>query len=274
MKDTVPETTLEACESLLTEHRQTESLIAQLETQLQLLQQPSVPEEVYAALDNAAKAFTTDLDRHFACEEQCLFPVLSRYAPMVLMELEHENLLDLRSQLISAIGQCCPEDIQTAGKSFIKELQDHIGREEFGIFPIAEQRLSLEEKNKVIQSMTDLRGQMSHQPPSLSAKVGRGFEPISLIKPLPEGREVFLEKVAQYENLTLKAMGLLAGHQLKHWSPQRLYMICLEGKVRFESLEQDRFLLPGEGVIVDPRLEFTLYADETSHLLFLNQDIE
>ncbi len=60
-----------------------ENLLARLEDALNSGQ----PESIREALTRIG----FEMDVHFACEEQALFPAVTPYHPMILMEAEHEN---------------------------------------------------------------------------------------------------------------------------------------------------------------------------------------
>lgn len=153
-----------ACASLTDEHRKAEALLQVLESQLRSLQSEEkiASSERLAMVQDTLDALTQEMDVHFACEEQGLFPVLSRYHPMVLMEVEHEEIIAWRDRLNEQLqkaedGDVSIESICRAGLRFIEELHNHIAREDVGIFPMAERDLSLQEKQAVIQSMETLR---------------------------------------------------------------------------------------------------------------------
>lgn len=84
---------------------------------------------------------------------------------MVLMEAEHEELMALRRDLMSVMGQVTLTDgdisrLQAIGARFINDMLDHIGREDAGIFPTCERALSNDEKRDVIEGMAKLRNKL------------------------------------------------------------------------------------------------------------------
>lgn len=151
---------LEVCESLIREHRAMEVLLEQLEYGLQNIACDS-PASKKAVLTTMLR-IEPEMNTHFACEEQALFPGVSPYHPMGLMEVEHVELLALRDSLLALLRQqelsaADVSRVQEIGNQFISEMLDHIGREDAGIFPTCEQALSDDEKQVIIAEMDRIR---------------------------------------------------------------------------------------------------------------------
>ena len=92
---------LQVCESLIREHRQMETMLSQLEQSLSGLSHQGA--DPVNAMRAVMAQVVPEMNTHFACEEQVLFPAVSPYHPMVLMEVEHEELMALRQQLLDLL---------------------------------------------------------------------------------------------------------------------------------------------------------------------------
>src|SRR5690348_12779816 len=111
-------------ELLLADHRRTEALLTQLAHCLQT-------GESLEAIQALFKTLSDELDCHFACEEHGLFPVLSLYKTMILMEVEHDDLLRSREGfqqclLASLEAQSYASDLLSTFQTFQEMLQRHI----------------------------------------------------------------------------------------------------------------------------------------------------
>lgn len=107
------------------------------------------------------KQFAAELERHSMKEETILFPLLKRvlgtaYGPIEIMELEHENIrMNLRTfadkseNLLMSDKQDLTELLLILQKD-LEIMQQHFYKEEHAIFPMAEQLLNEDEKEKMI----------------------------------------------------------------------------------------------------------------------------
>jgi len=119
------------------------------------------------SISSIMKRIAPEMDTHFACEERALFPAVSPYHPMDLMEAEHESLMSLRESLFKSLRleafseQQWTEqqwfDLKATATRFINEMLDHIGREDAGIFPACERALTADQKQRVIAEMELIR---------------------------------------------------------------------------------------------------------------------
>jgi hemerythrin-like domain-containing protein/quercetin dioxygenase-like cupin family protein len=265
--------TLEVCESLIREHRQMEALLAEFKTALVRLD-GNEPERV-AAFQTLLGRIETEMNTHFACEEEALFPAVSPYHPMVLMEAEHEELIGLRDELLErtprliATGEGLPE-IQATGNRLIQELLDHIVREDGGIFPACERALSEAEKQGVVSGMNQIR-QAARLTPTHSIqrpeRVSHTFR-ADLSKPLE--RSLFSAKLFEQPHLEIKHLTIRAGESLPaHWSPKTLVLVCMQGQGTARVGAEAVALEPGVGLVMSPRLQHTVQAQTDCHLLLL-----
>lgn len=148
---------LQVCLSLLEEHRQMEALLEKLDGLL-----AGLPETL-AETREMVERIAGEMDLHFACEEEVLFPEVSPYHPMDLMEAEHVELMALRDRILAFSRQPGPPDaeavagLRAAASQLVQELLDHIGREDAGIFPACERCLPPHKKRSVVEGMQALR---------------------------------------------------------------------------------------------------------------------
>jgi len=259
---------LQACESLIQEHRQMEQWLDGLGKALSR----GELEPVRVALAQ----IEPEMNTHFACEEQILFPAVSPYHPMVLMEVEHENLLALRAQLkerlkqTEEIGTEILSVIQEIGNRFISDMLDHIGREDAGIFPTCEQALSDDEKASVISGMERLRQAARHTPVSPPGPPVRTFKTLKVDLQSTIQRPVFSERLLDQDGLEIKHLVIGAGQSLpSHWSPQQITLVCLSGEGIFTANQQQIDLQSGVSIVLSPQLLHGIQAQSDCHLLLL-----
>lgn len=264
---------LQACESLIREHRQMETMLSQLEQGLSgLSNQGADPvDAVRAVMDQ----IVPEMNTHFACEEQVLFPAVSPYHPMVLMEVEHEELMALRQQLLDLLGKkaISTEDasqLQTMGTRFISEMLDHIGREDGGVFPTCERALSDDEKQSVIAGMAELRAKAEQKPTPAIVRPERSFETQQIDLSTPAQRAVFSERLVDADGMEIKHLVIQAGKNIpEHWAPKQGTLICLQGQGVFQADNREVQLLPGTTILMSPQLRHAVQADTDCHLLLI-----
>ncbi len=271
---------LQACELLLKDHRRNEELLAELgrhlaEIDAKTPMSPGLRSRIKATLDE----IHSDLNTHFACEEQVLFPALERVQhPMVLMEVEHEELMNLLHQLEKLFpategdSRSNPEFVKTAEK-LTKELLEHIAREDGGIFPMAERDLADEDKQAVIDGMQAIRKKAEREPiPEISRKEPQ-FRVVRLDTDTMPERGLVVEKLFEDGNRQLKHMVLRAGEALKaHWAPRPVLLFAVTGRCVWEGSGRNVTLEPGQGVMMDARLNHALRAESDTHLLLVYFD--
>lgn len=263
-------------ESLLKEHRQMEVLLEQLGTALELLK--AQPLSSLPQLRSVMETIEQEINIHFACEEQALFPAVAPYHSMVLMEVEHEELIALRDRLLELMRQepqpQRQEEIQALGPQFISEMLDHIGREDAGIFPTCEQSLNDTEKAAVIEKMNRIRAEAAH---TQTASITRETKSFTVLQPDLEtaaARSLFSERLFEENGAEIKHLVIQAGQSLPaHWSPKAITLICLKGQGSFsaESTEsnQQTPLQAGTTIVMTPQLRHAIQAESDCHLLLL-----
>jgi len=268
---------IDCCELLIAEHRRTEDLLARLEDLLRGLamagRAPGIADwvTVHAAYDTLAQ----DLHRHYALEEKALFPVLSQYRTMMLMEVEHEDLLALQNAFAEQLERTEQSEPQAElpdalglllGKfeAFKTRLLAHIVEEERGIFPLANEMLEPEEKLKVMRLTNDLvesKSRMAYDllrpTPTFSVKKAN----LSESTPRPMDYQTLFER----DHSIVQTLRLHAGQQQAfHWAGQTQIMLVLQGELRFEAQcaegKKTHLLGVGDTLTLDSRLMFSLAA--------------
>lgn len=260
------------CESLVQDHRKVETLLDALTQSLTLL---SLDKNTINTSKNCLDAIETEMNTHFACEELCLFPAVSPYHSMVLMEAEHEMLIELRQLLYKYLNNAITSNdeitkIQDTGRQFVSDMLDHIGREEAGIFPACEQSLSETEKQLVIEKMAALRLKALTKPLETITRSERSFVTFQANLSSPATRPVFSEKLLDTENYQIKHLIIQAGESLPaHWSPKCVTIICLQGVGHFIANEQDIEVSPGVCIEMTAQLKHSISAKTDCHLLVI-----
>ncbi|MBX2861150.1 MAG: hemerythrin domain-containing protein [Vampirovibrio sp.] len=275
MKDLALKTDLEACEPLLKHHEQLEALLLRLDG---LLGTCDAPEEYVSVLAE----ITPCLNMHLACEEEGLFPVISKYHSMVLMEVEHEELTKGTQQLQQLLGELkeAPAKLpafKALCKQFISDHLDHIGRENNGIFPMVERELSLTEKETVLEKVREVEQRAAQEPIGPIQRKAKTFQPFALNLDDVSEKPVQAFRLSAVDAFDVKHMVVKAGHSLaEHWSPNAIFMLCMKGKGRwFSRPDKDAELVghldlaPGVGVAMDPQLLHGVEAQEDCHLVLV-----
>ncbi len=284
---------INCCELLIEEHRRTEALLERLETLL--LEMAAVESvELNRVLEAQAlyQTLADDLQRHYALEEKALFPVLSQYRSMMLMAVEHEDLLQLQSEFAEGLMHFNPERLMAQVdmvsvvrrfQTFKARLQGHILEEERGVFPLANASLELEEKVKVLRLLTEL---VETTEP----------EAYQLVRPLPGYRiqraqssktaletypPMLYQTLFEQGHSQVQTLRLQAGQkQALHWAGQTQFILVLSGTLGFQvgtltggqtvASEEGitERLEPGDTLTLDSRLVYALSA-ETEVLMIL-----
>jgi hemerythrin-like domain-containing protein/quercetin dioxygenase-like cupin family protein len=265
---------VKACDSLIAEHRQMEALLEELNQTFAMLTPAPQPADL-AQTRMLMQQIETHINTHFACEEQVLFPAVSPYHPMMLMEVEHEQLINQRDDLIRLLAEADKPDtsrIQSTGRQFITEMLNHIAREDTGIFPTCEQALSDAEKRDVIQGMAVLRQQAAHQPLPSITRPPRTFQVTQLALGQAAERNIMVQKIAETPSLDIKHLTIQAGQSLaNHWSPKPVVIICLAGVGEFLANETTVPLSAGTLITLSPQLNHRIDATTQCELLLLLQ---
>jgi hemerythrin-like domain-containing protein len=276
----------DCCELLIAEHRRTETLLGDLETRLRELgglnQEDAHNGSGWAETQTLYDTLAQDLHRHYALEEKALFPVLSQYRTMMLMEVEHEDLLVLQQAFAEQLAQLSTGQTERSAdaldlllqrfEAFRTRLLAHIVEEERGIFPLANERLEPEEKLKVLRLTNELVDAKN-----LSAYDLIRPEPGFILKKVnlsaPATRPMDYQTLFEREHNTIQTLRLQAGQQQAfHWAGQTQVLVVLQGELRFEAQCADgkktQMLGVGDTLTIDSRLLFSL-SSVTEALLML-----
>lgn len=272
----VPHPTSEpsATASLVAEHRQMETLLAQL---------VSVTEAGFdlQAARRLFEAIQQDMRIHFACEEWVLFPMMAPHRSMVLMEVEHDEIFARRDAVAQALARGGSQgEVVPVVKSFVDYLTTHIREEDTGVFPFCESRLSVAEKERVVEGMARLRGLHQQEPLPAIVRAETAFQLLPSPANQPEQanqpeptvpKAIQLKAQAQGECLEIKRLVLQPGAALaSHWTPHQLVVVCLRGRFVYEAKGADETtrethtLQPGDAVVMTPRLYYALSVPSTA----------
>lgn len=268
---------VDCCELLIAEHRRTEELVQRLET---LLSQAVAPQgengATWLAVQKAYQALAQDLHRHFVLEEQALFSVLNPYRTMILMEVEHDDLLTLQAEFAShlagitedgALPNTQADALLKSFGAFKERLYGHILEEERGIFPLAEEKLETEEKLKVIRLYTELLETAENRMLTLT-RPAPGFQIKTTELFTPFDKPMTYQTLYEREHTSLQHIRIQAGQkQSPHWMGQHQHIIVLSGQVVFETLQESHTLVSGDAVTIDSRLVFSFAAVKDTQLL-------
>lgn len=252
-----------------------------METLLEKLNQALAGLQPNQSLDSV-KAVMGDIEpemnTHFACEEKVLFPAVTPYHPMVLMEAEHEELIALRDgilKLLASERQTSEEisQLQEIGHQFISDMLDHIGREDAGIFPTCERALSDDEKEAVIVGMDEVRKQALQSPTPSITRPERTCELYQADLSSELQREIMSRRLFEDETLEAKHITIQAGKSLAaHWTPKKSVLVCLQGEGTFRANDKEQPLTPGTIISLSPQLRHAVSAKTRCDILLLLQN--
>ncbi len=260
---------IKCCQLLIAEHRETERQLEHLEALLSNPGDWNHLQEVYIALEQ-------DLKQHFALEEQALFLMLSPYRSMMLMEVEHDDLLTLQNAfeqtLVESVQQQSPAfRLHSNFQDFAARLRGHMREEEDGVFPLAEVVLEVEEKQRVLRGFNELQARFKNEAAALVRPTpGFKIQTTDIFTPLES--TLAYQALYEREHSLVQHLWLKAGQSLaKHWSAQHQCLLVLSGEVFFETdteTNTQRILLTaGEQASIDSRLYFSLASQTDCHLL-------
>ncbi|MCE3234176.1 MAG: Hemerythrin cation binding domain [Vampirovibrio sp.] len=268
---------IDCCELLIAEHRRTEELAQRLETLLNRATSPQADNEAtWLAVRKAYQALAQDLHRHFVLEEQALFSVLHPYRTMILMEVEHDDLLTLQGDFASQLARLSDgEEVSNdeadallkAFDAFKERLFNHIREEERGIFPLANEKLEEEEKMKVVRLYTELL-EASESGPLSMVRPAPGFQIQSTELFASSDKPMTYHTLYDREHTSLQHIRIQAGQkQSPHWAGQHQHVIVLSCQVVFETPQESHTLVSGDAITIDSRLVFAFTAVKDTQLL-------
>ncbi len=122
------------------DHRDCDASWAQLEEQLE-----DADEATAQAL---WQAFDSSMRRHFAMEEDVLFPAFESRSgmggggPTAMMRMEHQQMLGLLDQMGAAMASGQTDEVLDLGDTLLMVIQQHNVKEEGMLYPMAENMLA------------------------------------------------------------------------------------------------------------------------------------
>ena len=266
-------TTSTITKKLLADHAAMNALIDELKPSLQEICRRQASSELKKTQESMQQ-FVSIMNTHSACEEEAVFPTLTKYHPLSVLEAEHDELLLKRAVLLSGIlnytfPEDCSDKLYKQALEFFDLFQRHMKKEEHVIFPLVESSLSAEEKFMVLTQMEAFQAKARVIPtPEISrppAEYTRFSFPISGT-PV---QEIQTRSVLEKDGVKIKTLGLQAGASLAaHWSPQQIIILLYSGNASWSTADTTLSLQAGDGILMDPKLPHALQA-ETDCLLLL-----
>lgn len=260
-------------ELLIAEHRDTERLLTTIESNLLRLGEAQTGSSaLWEAVSADYQTLADDLYRHFMLEERALFSLLSQYRSMMLMEVEHDDLLNLQqafeTSLKASVISTVPEPkLLPAFEAFKIRLQGHMLEEERGIFPLAEMWLEPEERLRALRVYQELRASFEGQPVSLRRGIP-GFQIRETNLYQPAEKLLSYETLYEREHASVRHIRIKAGaRQALHWAGQHQCMILVSGSVELETETGTTSIHEGQSITIDSRLYFALKANTDAHVL-------
>jgi hemerythrin-like domain-containing protein len=261
-----PETT-SCCERLMEDHRETEGILAQMQAVLDAGD--------LARLKRLFQTLKEVLDLHFACEEHGLFPVLNQYRTMMLMEIEHDDLLTAESAFADALsdslvaGNTTPELISTF-THWSERLHAHILEEDRGIFTRADSMLEPEERLLVARKIDEVIARAKDDAAEIPA-LNRPTPTITQSDMTLTGapaKPIAFDRRFDVDHASLSHIQLQAGQKLaRHWAAEHQCLVLISGQAQFITDTESITLTPGQQLNIEPRFLFALEAEADTHIL-------
>ncbi len=138
-------------EYLTTDHRKCDAIFAKME------------EEAGSSLENSrilVEEFISDMQHHFAMEEQVMFPEFEQktgmtQGPTEMMRQEHTQMRSLFTQLMDSLNENNSDRFFGTSETLMILLQQHNMKEEQMLYPMAQQHLSAE-SDRIVSMMDSL----------------------------------------------------------------------------------------------------------------------
>lgn len=259
---------IDCCQFLISQHHETRRLLELLQTQLST--EPFHHATVQKAYDN----LVYDLHQHFMLEEQGLFTTINQYRSMMLMEVEHDDLLERQKNFGNALSALQHSDAATPEtwqhfEAFQTRLLAHMIEEEDGIFPLVPKWLDLEEQQKVLRRFSEIQQQLASHNPTL-ARANPSFSIINTTLFQDMTKPISYQTLYNREKSIIQQWSFRAGQKLApHWAGQNQCLILITGSMRFTCEHETQILVAGQMLQVDSQLTFTLEALEDSQMVAL-----
>lgn len=247
------------------DHRLTETVLSHLQGLIENAEWQKAREE-YELLKFA-------LTKHFALEEKALFSQLNGYQTMILMELEHDHLLELMNTLSVCLegddeGSVNAEQVTRTFKTLQERLHAHILEEDRGVFPLTETVLTEVERQTVYDELETLVHTQDMDWISILTRP----EPQYAVDTVPmfdtAVQPIALTTLFESGHDSVKLYQLAAGQSLApHWAGEDTCLLVLSGTGILKLTETTYDLAPGSRVRMSPRLRHAVEA--STDLAFL-----
>ena len=100
------------------------------------------------------ESFLQEMENHFQCEEQTLFPAFEAatgmsQGPTQVMRIEHGQMRELMQQMQEALAQQDADSFGGAAETLLIFMQQHNMKEENILYPMCDQRVGTDVAEKV-----------------------------------------------------------------------------------------------------------------------------
>ena len=268
--------TLDCCEPLRADHRRTEQDLAALTTQFETLKtgpEPTITQQ--QAVRASITALLEDLRAHFLREEYALFPMIHPIRSMILLEVEHDDLMQAMTTLDAACQPGLPfEAIQQPFETLATSVRAHILEEERGVFPRSLEWLGPTEHQTVLQRMSALQAEQEQaqgwmrcfdrRRPTMQVDSGSRLQPFE--------RPIAFSSCFESGTTDVQHQWFATGQQTAwHWTPQDQWLLVLAGQVQLDAQTQpastQAMLQAGQSATIGSRTLYRVIAQTDAHLL-------
>lgn len=224
-----------------------------------------------------AEELVQRMNVHAACEDQVIFPALSKYHPIPMLEIEHEEVLLQRAAVVTGIlnytfPEDCNEKLLTQANAFVDLVKRHFAKEEKAVFPLLEKSLTPSEKHQVMARMEDILAKSRVMPIESSEPSSRRYLQFHFPIEQPVTHQLHTESLLETPNVQLKVWELQAGTALAtHWTPMKAVILLYAGKAQWMGPDATVELSAGDGIYMDAKLAHSLKAQTDCRFLLMLQ---
>jgi hemerythrin-like domain-containing protein len=166
-------------QKLLTDHRRMRDLINELKPPLREICRRQASGQLKQVRETTQQLVQL-MNIHAACEDNAIFPILSRHHPLPALEGEHDEILLKRAIVYSGIlnytfPEDCSDKLYNQAMEFLSLFERHMAKEERTIFPLIDESLSPEEKFLVLNRMEEIQAKPRIEPYSQADQPSSGF---------------------------------------------------------------------------------------------------
>lgn len=224
-----------------------------------------------------AEELVQRMNVHAACEDQVIFPALSKYHPIPVLEIEHEEVLLQRAAVVTGIlnytfPEDCNEKLLNQAVAFVDLVKRHFAKEEKAVFPLLEKSLTPSEKHQVIARMDDILAKSRVIPIESSEPLSRLYVQFHFPVDEPVTHQLHTDSLLETPNFQLKGWELQAGTSLAtHWTPMKAMILLYAGKAQWTGPDSTVELSAGDGIYMDAKLAHSLKAHTDCRFLLMLQ---